>query len=429
MISYVSGYLIIPLEVICCKLFFETFCIGKKIKMCYQALFWGLLCVLIYIPAIFFGDSFLLKQITVIGIVAVATKIYWKITYKKSFMLAFLFQSLVLVADYITIVIDSSLLTRSINQNQTTQGFLILLTKMILFLMIIIIKSILGGWQLEFLEDAEWLKFMFFPVFTICIIIALISKPELMINETQKQIFWVFALGLVGMNVMLFSLLQDVAKRERELLERRMFEREAKHKFSLYESMAEATKQQQALSHEYQNQLVCIQSLLHTGQYNKLEEYVKQITGVVLKDLDYIDTNNAIVNAILNEKYCQSLEQGIVIVCKINDLAGMTIEDQDIALLLSNLLNNALEACQKCVDEKVIKVKLILEDDNIVLSVKNTYDGNVITSEGSYITTKKNKRNHGVGIKNMIQVIEKYDGYYSISYDEKYFSFSCVIPR
>lgn len=140
MISYVSGYLIIPLEVICCKLFFETFCIGKKIKMCYQALFWGLLCVLIYIPAIFFGDSFLLKQITVIGIVAVATKIYWKITYKKSFMLAFLFQSLVLVADYITIVIDSSLLTRSINQNQTTQGFLILLTKMILFLMIIIIS-------------------------------------------------------------------------------------------------------------------------------------------------------------------------------------------------------------------------------------------------------------------------------------------------
>ena len=116
-------------------------------------------------------------------------------------------------------------------------------------------------------------------------------------------------------------------------------------------------------------------------------------------------------------------------VCKINDLAGMTIEDQDIALLLSNLLNNALEACQKCVDEKVIKVKLILEDDNIVLSVKNTYDGNVITSEGSYITTKKNKKNHGIGIKNMIQVIEKYDGYYSISYDERYFSFSCVIPR
>lgn len=429
MISYISVYIIIPLEVICCKMFFETFCLSKRNKMFYQVLFWILLCMLLYIPAIFFGNSFLLKQITVIEIVAVATKFYWKITYKKSFMLAFLFQSLVLVADYIAIVIDSSLLAGSINQNQSTQVFLILLTKMVLFLLIIIIKIILGQSQLEFLEDSAWLKFMFFPFFTICVIIALIYKPELIINENQKQIFWIFALGLVGMNIMLFYLLQDVANKERELFEWRIFEREAKHRFSLYESIAEATKQQQALSHEYHNQLVCIQSLLHKEQYNKLEEYVKQISGVVLKNLDYIDTNNAIVNAILNEKYSQAIEQDIVMVYKINNLAKTTIEDQDIALLLSNLLNNAIEACQKCIDEKIIKVKFILEDDNIVLSVKNTYDGHVITSEGSYITTKKNKRDHGIGIKNMIQVIEKYDGFYSITYDERYFSFSCIIPR
>ena len=72
---------------------------------------------------------------------------------------------------------------------------------------------------------------------------------------------------------------------------------------------------------------------------------------------------------------------------------------------------------------------MIMEEENIVISVKNTYDGNVITSEGDYITTKENKRDHGIGIKNMIQVIEKYDGFYSIANDERYFSFSCVIPR
>lgn len=427
MLLYFSGYLIVPLEVICCKIFFETFCMDKKIKRLHSVLFWGLLCIFIYIPAIFFVNSVLLKQIAVIGIIAVATKTYWKITYKKSFMLTFLFQSLVLMADYITVIINSSILMGNINP--TVQAFLILLTKMVLFLMVIIIKSILKQSQLKFLDDVAWIKFLFFPLFTICIIIAFISKPELMVNEKQNQIFWVFAFGLVGMNSMLFYLLQDVAKRERELFERRMFEREAKHKYSLYESMAEATKQQQTLSHEYQNQLICIQSLLHSQQYNKLEEYVKKLTGVVLKDLDYMNTNNVIVNAILNEKYVRALEQGVVMVCKVNNLEKMNIEDQDIALLLSNLLNNALEACQKYSDEKVIKVKFVLEEDEVVLSVKNTYDGNIIISEGNYITTKENKRNHGIGIKNMIQVIEKYDGFYSITYDERYFSFSCVIPR
>ena len=429
MLSYILGYIVIPLETICCKMFFETFCLRKRNKALYQILFWLSLCVLLYILTIFFGNSFVLKQITVIGIVAVATKIYWRITYKKSIMLAFLFQNLVLIADYVVVMIDSSLLEKNINQSQGTQAFFVLLSKMVLFLLILVIKHIFGKSQLDFLGDAVWLKFMFFPFFTICIIIALIYKPDLMIDESQKQIFWVFALGLIGMNIMFFYLLQDVANKERELCEQRIFEREAKHKFLLYESMAEATKQQQALSHEYQNHLVCIQSLLHEGEYKKLEEYVEQITGVVLKDLDYIDTNNAIVNAILNEKYFQAIKQDIVMVYKINDLTQITIEDQDISLLLSNLLNNAIEACQKCTTQKVIKVKFVLEDENIVLSVKNTYDGHVITSEDNYLTTKIDKENHGIGIKNMIKVIEKYDGFYSITHDESIFSFSFIFPR
>ena len=400
----------------------------KKNKISKQLLFWCLLCILIYLPAIFLGNSFLLKQISVVGIVAIATKLYFKITYKKSFMLAFLFQSLVLAADYVTIVFNNSIQKEEILQNQTTQPFLILLTKMVLFLLVVMIKNKLSSSPLEVLEDATWLKFLFFPVFTICIIIALISKPELMVNENQEHIFWGFALGLVAMNLMLYYLLQDVAKSQRELQERRMFEREIDHKFSFYESMAESTKKQQALSHEYKNQLVCIGSLLHSGQYQKLEEYVEKITGVVHKELDFIDTNHVIVNAILNEKYAKALEEGIVMVYKINDLAGVTFEDQDIALLLSNLLNNAMEACVKCMEEKVIQVKLILEDDNLVLSVKNTYNGHIVTSGEVYITTKKNKQDHGIGIKNSICVIEKYDGYYSISHNEKYFTFSCVLP-
>lgn len=429
MILNISGYIIIPLEMICCKIFFEIFCKSNKFKVLYRILFWGLICMLVYISAAIFRNMFLIKQITIIVIVAVAARLYWDIAYKKSFMLAFLFESLVLIADYITIIIDTSILEKEVTQNQRTGIFLILLTKMILFVLIIIIRNSLRQSRLEFLSDVTWLKFMFFPFFTICIIVSLVYKPELITNEKQKQIFWIFALGLIVINIMLFYMLQDVADKEHELYERKIFEREARHKLSLYESMAEATRQQRELSHEYQNQLICIQSLLYKKQYENLEKYLKQITGRVLKNLDYIDTNNAIVNAILNEKYFLAVEQGIVMVYKINDLEKVSIEDQDIAVLLSNLLNNAIEACHKCTSEKIIKVKFILEDDNIVISVKNTYNGHVITSGESYITTKNNKRNHGIGINNIIRVIEKYDGFYSITHDGEFFSFSCVIPK
>lgn len=424
MIASILKYIIIPLELICCKMFFETFCSRRKIESRYRFLFWILLGICLYAPAVFWGNLFLLKQTAMVGILAAASKWYWDITFRKSLILSFLFQSLLLVADYIAIIIDSSVLDTSLHN---AQAFLILLSKMILFLLIIFMKSILKKRQFEFLGDAIWIKFLFFPAFTICII-ALISKPELMVNENQKTLFWIFAAGLVGMSIMLFYLLQDVAARECELFEQRIFEREAKHKLSLYESMAEAAQRQQALSHEYQNQLVCIQSLLHKQQYRRLEEYIEQITGIVLKNLDHIDTGHAIVNAILNEKYAQAADHEIVMVYHINNLSGLAMADQDVVLLLSNLLNNAIEACLKCTGEKIIKVKFILENSNLILSVKNTYDGHVITSEEHYLSTKTDPDHHGIGIKNMIQVITKYDGFYSITHDEKYFSFSCVIP-
>ena len=64
--------------------------------------------------------------------------------------------------------------------------------------------------------------------------------------------------------------------------------------------------------------------------------------------------NHVIVNAILNTKYQESEDKGIVFVVKINDLSHAKIQDEDMVIILSNLLNNAIEACQSCTD-KIIK--------------------------------------------------------------------------
>ncbi len=110
----------------------------------------------------------------------------------------------------------------------------------------------------------------------------------------------------------------------------------------------EKVQDQRKLSHEYKNQITCIQALCETGEYDKLKEYLGQINGEVLHDLDYIDTNHVFVNAVLNAKYQEAAERDILFVCKINDLSGVTMNSSDLVVLLSNLLNNAIEACEKC---------------------------------------------------------------------------------
>ena len=161
-----------------------------------------------------------------------------------------------------------------------------------------------------------------------------------------------------------------------------------------------------------------------------MEEYVRKVSGHLSTELDYIKTNNVIVDAILNSKYREILDKNIVFIFKINDLAEINICDEDIVVILSNMLNNAIEACEKCLDRKVIKMKFVKEKDNIIISVRNTYDGELIIKDGEIQTSKRHETDeHGIGIKNIIDIIEKYQGSYAIKNDKNEFYFSIIIPQ
>lgn len=147
------------------------------------------------------------------------------------------------------------------------------------------------------------------------------------------------------------------------------------------------------------------------------------------KERNAINTNQVVVNAILNTKYEEAINKHIVFVFKVNDLSNIKMEDEDLVVILANLLNNAIEACENCIGKKVIKFKFMMEEQMIILSVKNTCNQMIIYHNNEIATTKMiNQDEHGVGIKNIIRIVEKYNGEYVIQNDEDQFYFSIIIP-
>ena len=135
------------------------------------------------------------------------------------------------------------------------------------------------------------------------------------------------------------------------------------------------------------------------------------------------------INAVLNTKYREAIKREIVCVFKINDLSNLDIAEDDMVIILSNLLNNAIEACEKCKGKKIIKLKIVKEENEVIISVKNTYEQSVIFKSNHFVTTKNlNFMNHGIGIKNVIQAVEKNNGSYNIDYKNKEFYFAIVLP-
>lgn len=130
----------------------------------------------------------------------------------------------------------------------------------------------------------------------------------------------------------------------------------------------------------------------------------------------------------LNTKYHEAVEKGIVFVFRVNDLSRLKIKDEDIVTILSNLLNNAMEACEICDGKKVIKLKFVKEEELIIISVKNTFSHSIRYENGEIKSTKLSEsEEHGVGIKNIVRIVEKYKGSYTMKEHNKEFYFSIMI--
>ena len=432
MLNYVQGIMLTALEIICCKIFFESF--GKKryessTRNCIIIFSTIISC---YLVVLALYNKFIIKQILIIVMIALFMSVYVNVKLIKSIVLSLLFQGLLLSVDYLTLWVNLSLFKSIADINESHligASMIVVLAKIILFITVVIIRKKTGDKTADVLSNADFLRFMFFPISTVFTIIALIDTSGNGANQRQNDVFLAISLCLACMNILLFYLINDILKREISVSESKLFRLRAKNQTDAYRSISENFVKQHRRTHEYKNQILCIESLINTGNYEELKNYIKNISGHLSTELDYIKTNNVIVDAILNSKYRETLEKGIMFIFQLNDLSTLGIEDEDIVVILSNLLSNAIEACEKYSGKKVIKLKFIKDGDNIIISVKNTYNGKLEIRDGEIQSSKLTDIDeHGIGINNIIDVIEKYQGSYTIQNDKEEFYFSIMLP-
>lgn len=433
MFVYFFSLVIIAFEVICCKMFFESFCDTPVEQKKWQKVLWILLMILVfYVCGLTLSSRIIVKQIVAIVVTTIIMHFYFRISLKKSVVLAMLYQGLLLLVDYFAYFGNRAIISKEgvVNHEYALHGNLVVLfSKVISFLCILLVKKQFGKKPTEMLADTGWIKFLFFPFYTIITIIAMLVTFQYTENQSQANTIYSIALGMVVMNVFVYYLINDIVIREAKVHEKEILELQVKNQIEMYRSVSESFEMQKRKTHEFKNQILCIESLLNDQKYDDAGKYVNKISKSFMAERNVIHTNHVIINAILNTKYQEAINKRIVFVFRVNDLSKIRIEDEDLVVVLSNLLNNAIEACEKCEDKKVIKFKFMIEEEMIILSVKNTYNQPLVYDNNEIKTSKTAMPDeHGVGIKNVIRIVGKYEGEYVIQAKEDDFNFSIIIP-
>ena len=194
-----------------------------------------------------------------------------------------------------------------------------------------------------------------------------------------------------------------------------------------YQALEKSYRAQRSASHEFQHQLQVIQALLKDGNKTEVQAYIDQLQGQNTTRIFATNSKHPIIDAVLNEKYQRAKENNIDIQIKVNDLSRLQVHTDALVVLLSNLMDNAIEACLRVPSDRSIECSLVLED-SFLLSIRNT-SLPVQIEDGLIETTKASKSEHGFGLSAVRRIIEQLNGEYVIDYTEPWFQFVADIPN
>lgn len=431
MTEYIYTFLYSIIYVFLLNLFVETFVSKNNNRKNVIRLLQVVMVLYNFVLPYLFTNQMAIKQILAVIVNAIILSALYVIKLKKSIVLMISFQGCEIAIEYLVFVILQfvfGLNVEDLLKTETLYCILGLLCLLILFCLISVIRKSMPKKKGYLLTQMEWIRFSIFPLFSLVTILILMIQFDFVENNSQGMILiWVVS-GLVIMNILIFSLLSDALKRENELAEYRVIQERGKSDTEMYRTMIKNYDEQRKMIHEFKNHMSCMASLAKHGEIERLNDYISNIQDNMDREHDLFDANHRLINRILNTKFLEACQKNILLIIKANDLSGVDMEDQDLVILLSNLLNNAMEACEQC-EKKVIKLKMVKEHDWLTVSVSNSYEQEPIKEAGKFITTKtENAQYHGLGIENIKDVVNKYEGTYLIKNENNQFQFMILLP-
>ena len=189
-----------------------------------------------------------------------------------------------------------------------------------------------------------------------------------------------------------------------------------------YIEMNEKNTELRRFRHDTKNLLLALRSLAMDGKTEQVVEYIDEMQDVVdTSRVKAFDTGNFIADALLESKAKTAIQNGIVMSVEGN-IPANRIEDVNLVILISNLVDNAIEAAKQVEGEKKIEIQSILKKNIWILSVKNSCVQDVVIRENRIETTKEEKESHGFGISNIERVAKKYGGNLKLSCENQVFT-------
>lgn len=196
------------------------------------------------------------------------------------------------------------------------------------------------------------------------------------------------------------------------------------------EMMQQKIKETRHIRHDFRHTLLALQAYLSAKDYESMTVYLNNYLHSLNSLNPTVYCENAIINAIISYYMHFADEQHIETSIAIQLDEDLSFPDTDMCILLGNLLENAVEACQRQDEgQRYIDVKIhTFNKSTLVIVIENSYNGYIERRNSAFISAKAPGR-HGIGIASILNIAGKYNGVPKFEYDSHAFKVSIMISR
>lgn len=191
--------------------------------------------------------------------------------------------------------------------------------------------------------------------------------------------------------------------------------------------LLDSQKRVRGIYHDIKNHILVIRSYLSQENYSDLDDYLLRLQEETRMAVPQVYTGQPAVDSMLNYKMSM-VKNNISIKVDTSIPDKINLDDFDIAVILGNLLDNAIEACYKVDEEKrEITLSLRLVKNQFFVLIENPFVGKLKWKHNELMTSKTDKANHGIGLQNVKRVVDKYNGIMEMSEKDKIFSMKIML--
>lgn len=272
------------------------------------------------------------------------------------------------------------------------------------------------------LPKAYWIALLTVPVLSLYMLIVFFRYQGLTVYEISSAVATILII-----NFMVFFLFDRVSLLFKEQQESALIKQQNEYyvnQLLLVEDLHNTTGK---LRHDIKNHLLTINSYLEDGDIDEAKNHISSIIGTYQNKAEIVHTGFPAVDGLLNAKLQPAAEMGVKINVKASLPSDFRFPSFDLTIILGNLIDNALQAVSLVDENKFIDFGMDFSKGMLIIKAANSFKTAVQKENGRIVTSKADKEKHGYGLRNVDEVLERYNGTSEINVKDNVFTITVAL--